>query len=659
MRRIVIFISFFTVLAAALLASCGSGGGNQVPADGSDTTGDSWEDAVVECVDRDGDGYGHGCDRGGDCDDFDPDHWSDCDDCGIDHDEGCACEPGESYFCYDGPAATMDVGQCQRGLRSCVDGTLGRCEGQVLPSAMEDCEDGIDNNCNGETDEARFCDDCIPPCYTEGIVEPTAMDPGSTGLVPNPDGPGVVLGSSEEEGGFAWIANSSEGTVSKLDVQTGAEVGRYRVGLWGSGNDSPSRTAVDDYQNAYVANRAFDRQGSVTKIAGFERYCVDRNGNGIIDTSHGSSAMGLDEDECVLWTAEVGGDNGIPRSLVIDFGTIETRGGYPWVGLYNEKRFYKLDPNDGGTLETVDVDVHTYGAAIDSGGWIWVSGRGSEAIQRFHYSTLSVEGAIFLPSSTCRGAEPYGIAVDLSDRVWVGAWDEGGACRYDPAGGSWFFVDTGGRARGVAVDKDNVIWASNDDNRKLYRFNADDGTDLASYDVGASTPIGVGADRLGKIWTINHGSDNAARFDPSTATFDRFPVGSDPYTYSDFLGLQRWLMMPIGIWIRTFERCDEKEEDGWREITWDTETPSDSHITIVARSANEMSGILTAPEVTIADIGPDDDTGAKSLEDVYSDAGAALGKYIEITVIMEPGVIDVVSPVFKSLQLFYFCSDLG
>ncbi|MFH1434400.1 MAG: hypothetical protein ABIJ56_01665 [Pseudomonadota bacterium] len=651
------------LLPGGFAAACGSGGNNTGD---PDATTDAYPDSETilppECVDLDGDGYGPGCDEGGDCDDFDPDHWSDCEDCGVDHSEGCECDAGESYFCYEGPSGTVDVGVCQRGLRSCVDGRLGPCAGQVLPSAMEDCEDGLDNNCNGEADESWLCGDCVAPCYTEGEVEPAPSDPGSSGLIPNPDGPGVILGSSEEEGGFAWIANASEGTVSKLDVGTGAEVGRFRVGLTGTGADSPSRTAVDDYQNAYVAMRAFGGQGSVSKIAGFERYCEDRNGNGVIDTSHGPTPMDLNTDECVLWTAPVGGVDGVPRALVIDFGTIETRGGSPWVGLFNEMRFYKLDPDNGTTLETVDINVNSYGAAIDGDGWIWISGRGNHAIQRFHYSTLEVEPYISI-SSACGAGEPYGIGIDMADRVWVGMLTGSGACRYNPDDGSWFLVNLGGSGRGISVDPDNVMWVTNYDTFQLHRFNADDGTGLATYNLTGSPPaVGVGVDRLGKIWALDQGSNSIDRFDPGTGTFDfpgGFPVGGGPYTYSDFLGFQRWLMMPIGIWIRTFERCDENDEDRWENVTWDMETPADSHVSIIARSASELSAILTAPEVTIASIGPDEDTGSRSIEDAFETAGVPLGKYLEITVIMEPGIIETVSPVFKFLQVTYFCSSLG
>ena len=64
----------------------------------------------------------------------------------------------------------------------------------------------------------------------------------------------------------------------------------------------PSRVVVDGSGDAYVANRGFSMQGTVTKIAANIDDCVDRNGNGMIDTSTGSTALPFDEDECVLWT---------------------------------------------------------------------------------------------------------------------------------------------------------------------------------------------------------------------------------------------------------------------------------------------------------------------------------------------------------------------
>jgi hypothetical protein len=659
--------SIFMVFFIGVLAGCGTGNKS---ISGDTTTDHEGVDVPIPCTDHDGDGYGTGCSRGGDCDDTDEEVWNSCSDCSLNHDEGCACEAGESYFCYEGPPGTQGVGQCARGVRNCIDDQLGPCEGQVLPTPLEDCGDGIDNNCNNLTDDEDYlCSDCAPPCYSDGLVVPDPDDPGSTGLVPNPDGPGVVLGSDENEAGYGWIANCGEGTVSKIDIATLTEVGRFRVGLTGTGTDSPSRTAVDDYQMAYVANRAHVdasmNQGSVTKIAGIERYCQDLNGNGTIDTSHNSTPMALDTDECVLWTVPVGGPAGIPRALVIDYGDPDRPSGNPWVGLYNERRFYRLDATDGSVMETVDINVTPYGAAIDAGGWVWASGRGNQAIQRFHYVDGTVEPAVSLPSSSCGGGnEPYGIGIDLENRVWVGVLPGSGACRYDADTGSWFHVALGGSGRGVAVDLDDVMWVTNYDTNQLHRFNAEDGSGLATYNLtGASPAVGVGVDRNHKIWAIEQGSNSLNVFDPATSGMQTVPVGSVPYTYSDFLGFQRWIMMPFGLWIQVFERCDDREEDKWLDVSWDVETPGDSSVAIVGRSASTVEGILSADEVTIAEIGgigPDPDVGSKDLEAVYEAAGSDLGKFIEITVTMRPSSADPPeSPVFKGLQVFYYCVNIG
>lgn len=54
--------------------------------------------------------------------------------------------------CYDGSPETEGVGQCRAGVRTCVDGSYGPCEGQVLPAEFETCN-GLDTTCNGLVDD--------------------------------------------------------------------------------------------------------------------------------------------------------------------------------------------------------------------------------------------------------------------------------------------------------------------------------------------------------------------------------------------------------------------------------------------------------------------------------------------------------------------------
>jgi hypothetical protein len=626
----------------------GEGGAGDGDADGGDG---------ATCVDVDGDGRGAGCALGSDCNDADPLHWEDCTDCATTHAAGCLCAPGEVWPCYEGPPGTEGEGACAAGTRSCEGGRLSaECAGDVLPEPFESCGDGVDNDCNGVGDEEVYgpCGDCDATCRTDGETEPDPSDPGSTGLMDNPDGPGVVLGTEEVRAGYLWAANDPDGSVSKLDLTSGAEVARYRVGLWGDRCDSPSRTAVDSLGNAYVADRAHvgcggRSQGSVTKMAGDRRFCVDRNGNTVIDTSTGPAALALGEDECVIWRVPVAGGGGIPRALAIDFGDDEHLEGHPWVGAFNEMRAYQLDPDDGAVLAMVDLSVNTYGFAIDSNGWIWVAGRGpAPYIQRFHTVTLAVDPRIDYGCTEY----PYGITIDIRNRVWIGSWSSI-VCRYDPSTGGWLSVNVGcSPARGVAADADGTIWASCFGGNALYSFSMEDGSGFTTRASTGGGPIGVGVDELGHVWTVNQGGSNATRLTKATGTVEHFSVGPSPYTYSDFTGYQRRLMIPRGTWTRDYERCDTDSFDRWGTLEWDADVPAGARLTITGASATTVDGLDAATDVTLAtvpsDVPPVDITAA------FAAAGVPLYAHLRITVTLEASP-DRDSPVFRSIDVHWHC----
>ena len=102
------------------------------------------------------------------------------------------CNPGAVEECYDGTAGTDGVGPCHKGTRTCTDQKIWTaCDGEVLPIA-EACADGVDNDCNGMTDEdidadgdgfttcGGDCCDSVNVCGTPGAVNPGAFDaPGN------------------------------------------------------------------------------------------------------------------------------------------------------------------------------------------------------------------------------------------------------------------------------------------------------------------------------------------------------------------------------------------------------------------------------------------------------------------------------------------------
>lgn len=75
-----------------------------------------------------------------------------------------------SKSCYTGAAGTGGVGACRAGTTTCSGGVFGACVGEVTPS-VETC-DGIDNDCDGQTDEglgfktcgAGECANSVPAC---------------------------------------------------------------------------------------------------------------------------------------------------------------------------------------------------------------------------------------------------------------------------------------------------------------------------------------------------------------------------------------------------------------------------------------------------------------------------------------------------------------
>ena len=65
---------------------------------------------------------------------------------------GSECTGRSPVSCYAGSPETEGVGECRAGSRACTNGFLGSCDEQVLPTD-EVCDDGLDNDCDGWTDD--------------------------------------------------------------------------------------------------------------------------------------------------------------------------------------------------------------------------------------------------------------------------------------------------------------------------------------------------------------------------------------------------------------------------------------------------------------------------------------------------------------------------
>lgn len=567
--------------------------------------------------------------------------------------QGCDCEPGRIMACYPEAPLVDEAGEayCVEGIRTCGDdGLWGECifpEGAARYALIGDPE---------------LCGGCDPGCFRVHDC-PTQLDldaDNSNNVRFDLDADGLVLGGQLFNARYAYIANDPQSTVSKLDLSTGEEVARYRVGLPGLTN-SPSRTAIDSRGDAYVANRAFGQQGSVTKMAGDRSNCYDRNRDGDIDTSTGGADIRpYGEDECVLWTVSVGPSNGIPRAVAVD---ADDR---VWVGLYNTRRFDVLDANDGSLIRSVNVSGYPYGAAIGGDGRLWYPNGccGRSWIQAVDTGTFAV-GSTISNTSSCAGS--YGIAVDLEGRVLLGGYSNSCVSRYDPPTGAWqSFTAASGMTRGVTIDADGHVWTASHSGSAphwLTRWN-DDGTGRVTYTLrdtaagrNCSVPIGVGADFEGRIWTPCQSTSNVARLDPDTGQVTIHNAGPNPYTYSDFTGfLRATVTSPEGSYRRRYDSrltCSADQSTEWSQLYWEVETPAGSQINFWGRTAAVTTDLGMAADMLLGSI-PGDIPPA-DIDRIMTASGVTNGlRYFEVRVQLRSLDGDT-SPVFRNMNMVYYC----
>ena len=87
------------------------------------------------------------------------------DDCDgkTDLEDGCECIDGNTQPCYPKAKGCSQLGQsyqckgkCKAGLRTCISGKWGTCQGMTVPST-ENCSGGVDDDCDGTVDNGPGC----------------------------------------------------------------------------------------------------------------------------------------------------------------------------------------------------------------------------------------------------------------------------------------------------------------------------------------------------------------------------------------------------------------------------------------------------------------------------------------------------------------------
>lgn len=430
----------------------------------------------------------------------------------------------------------------------------------------------------------------------------TAEFDAGTGLNLTSAGDELRLDDSTVPFGFIWVAVSSKNTIVKINTDTGAVVGEYRSAPQSSGKGDPSRTTVDKNGSVWVGNR---NGGSVVHI-GLEENgrCVDRNQNGIIDTSTGLNDIrdwpGVDVvgdalDECIInYTQTINSD---ARHISV------TASNDIWVSGQYGRNFQLVDGDTGEILRTENsVGYGGYGGLIDPNGVIW------SARPLLRWDTANPLTGPNGENWTGYGHDSYGLCIDSSGNVWNTALNGDAIYKFDPAGNLIGTYSHGTYyAQGCAIDKNDHVWVAGSlyDNKVGHLLN--DGTLVGVVTVG-SGPTGVSVDGKGKVWATNFNDGTVSRIDPELGPIGgggetvgevdltTVALGGNTYNYSDMTGSTLIGAPDNGTWSIVYDA--EVTGDPlalFGTIGWNAEVIGDGALNVTASSS--LDGIdFSIPE---------------------------------------------------------------
>lgn len=454
-------------------------------------------------------------------------------------------------------SAMSACGDDDRSVGVFGDGDDGATTGSG-PDASSATSAGTTGSGPGGPEDGSDADD-----ETSGDDDDIKLDVGVWGDV----GPHGECGCGTDEWTYIWVANSSQGTVSKINTRTLVEEGRYRTRPDGGG--SPSRTSVSLGGRAVaVANR----HGGITKVWARDQFC-DTNANGQpgLQTSQGSNDIhAWGDDDCIAWhtpfpdytTQRPIAWGGKINPATCDDDVLWTAGcggGFqPGFGGGGNTFVSRLDGATGAILDTVEVQgfscggLGPYGGAVDGEGNFWIAHNGTGGkLGRIDGETLAVQ-VWDVPGNGFAG---YGMTVDNRGRPWVSSYGgDLGAGVFDPDTGQWSTVPGFASQGGIQQGADGRLWAAtvsgfgatHDDNGVVWID--DDMLTVGDYvSVPGGTIKGISVDVDGFVWAV---TGSAHKITPDAPyAFDGSYTGlSGPYTYSDMTGwgLQNAACNPAG-----------------------------------------------------------------------------------------------------------------
>lgn len=391
---------------------------------------------------------------------------------------------------------------------------------------------------------------------------------------------------------YIWIANSTQGTVSKIDTATATEEGRYLVddyeGVDISTCQGPSRTSVNLAGDVAV----LDRGGGLAKFYAATDSCPDTNGNGMVDTATDANYLAWTEDECLAWQIDVphnGGDCDGPRTVQWtapeQLGECEYDDPRVWVAFCNadndDVTVWLINGADGTVEVEVPIEGYAcstygpYGGAVDAENNLWFVDRSAgQSLYRIEYGCTPMNpGDCWESFDQPANEDAYGITIDATGRIWV-AGTGNSLYNYDPATATHtslqadldtYFANNApadsnpeNTLRGLMADEDGVLWVASI-NTGAWGGGTNPGVlrvdpNAVPVEVdfygpntfsGIQHAAGISVDVDGYIWLVDTLGDQAYKFDALDPSNQTVVTGLQyPYTYSDMTGFALKSILP-------------------------------------------------------------------------------------------------------------------
>jgi streptogramin lyase len=325
----------------------------------------------------------------------------------------------------------------------------------------------------------------------------------------------------------------------------------FSVGINFSGNGlaTPVDVAIDTDGSAWItssANKASKLTSLGAAVAGSpfavptaNYVAIDQLGNAWISSSGNNDIYELDKTGAtVAGSPYINNDFSSPAAVANDGAGLtfvaNPIGSLTLFGLLGQAGdVVKINTSGTSTSQSVytssvltttlfnNIPSNTQ-VAIDSAGFVWISGDGvnctllllcfGQNVQKVSKTTFNLP--VFTTSTgpctlfICPTEKPQGIAIDSANQAWVaisGTTDELGKVS---ASGALTTYTGGGLSnpQGVAIDGANNIWVANTGNNSVSQFTSTGAavTTSTGYTGGTlSTPINIDIDPSGDVWVTN------------------------------------------------------------------------------------------------------------------------------------------------------------